>query len=144
MKNVILTLALAASPVFAEAPKDRPVREETTKMDRVIAPYVAEAKKTWPGAKKRFLAGLPKGETFFVTVQLHEGERMEQCFVRVKKIDGTKISATVASEILSLKKVRNGDPVALEESEIIDWLIAKPDGSEEGNVVGKFLDTYQP
>ena len=81
---------------------------------------------------------------FFVTVQLHEGERMEQCFVRVKKIDGTKISATVASEILSLKKVRNGDPVTLEESEIIDWLIAKPDGSEEGNVVGKFLDTYQP
>jgi hypothetical protein len=26
------------------------------------------------------------------------------------------------------------------EPVLIDWLITKPDGSEEGNVVGKFLD----
>jgi hypothetical protein len=30
------------------------------------------------------------------------------------------------------------------EAELLDWLITKPDGSEEGNVVGKFLDTYRP
>ena len=33
-------------------------------------------------------------------------------------------------------------PYSFPESELVDWLIAKPDGSEEGNVVGKFLDTY--
>ena len=25
---------------------------------------------------------------------------------------------------------------------VIDWTIVMPDGSEEGNVVGNFLDTY--
>jgi hypothetical protein len=37
-----------------------------------------------------------------------------------------------------------GDRYATAEAELLDWLIAKPDGAEEGNVVGKFLDTYQP
>jgi hypothetical protein len=29
------------------------------------------------------------------------------------------------------------------EPVLIDWLITKPDGSEGGNVVGKFLDTQK-
>jgi hypothetical protein len=29
---------------------------------------------------------------------------------------------------------------SFQESELVDWLISRPDGSEEGNVVGKFLD----
>jgi hypothetical protein len=37
-----------------------------------------------------------------------------------------------------------GDRYATAETELLDWLITKPDGTEEGNVVGKFLDTYQP
>jgi uncharacterized protein YegJ (DUF2314 family) len=151
MKNVILTLVLVASSALAEeprlapnAPVDRPTRVGTPEIDRRVAPFVAQAKKTWPNAKKRYLAGLPKGEIFFVTVQLREGDKMEQCFVRVKKFEGSKISATVASEIIALKKVHNGDPVTIDESELIDWMIAKPDGSEEGNFVGKFLDSNQP
>ena len=28
--------------------------------------------------------------------------------------------------------------------EVLDWTISKPDGTEEGNFVGKFLDTYRP
>jgi hypothetical protein len=32
---------------------------------------------------------------------------------------------------------------AFAETEVMDWLISHPDGSEEGNFVGKFLDTYQ-
>jgi hypothetical protein len=29
-------------------------------------------------------------------------------------------------------------------SALLDWLITRPDGTEEGNVVGKFIDTYRP
>jgi hypothetical protein len=36
------------------------------------------------------------------------------------------------------------DQHAVAEAELLDWLITKPDGSEEGNVVGKFVDTYRP
>ena len=31
--------------------------------------------------------------------------------------------------------------IEFNEKDILDWLIAKPDGSEEGNFIGKFLDT---
>jgi hypothetical protein len=33
---------------------------------------------------------------------------------------------------------------AVPERDLLDWLITRPDGTEEGNVVGKFLDTYRP
>ena len=34
-------------------------------------------------------------------------------------------------------------PVMFPESELVDWVITHPDGIEEGNVVGKFLDEWQ-
>jgi hypothetical protein len=37
----------------------------------------------------------------------------------------------------------SGDPYKLSERDLTDWLISKPDGSEEGNVVGKFLDEWK-
>jgi len=37
---------------------------------------------------------------------------------------------------------RRGDAHEYPEEELIDWLISRPDGSEEGNVVGKFLDDW--
>ncbi len=39
---------------------------------------------------------------------------------------------------------RRQQEYSFNEDELLDWLISKPDGSEEGNVVGKFLDTYGP
>lgn len=40
-----------------------------------------------------------------------------------------------------VRQYRRGDHNELKEADLVDWLISKPDGSEEGNVVGKFLDT---
>jgi hypothetical protein len=42
-----------------------------------------------------------------------------------------------------VKGFKNTDPHSFPESELIDWLISRPDGTEEGNVVGKFLDEWQ-
>ncbi|MBK7538639.1 MAG: hypothetical protein IPI49_25370 [Myxococcales bacterium] len=39
-------------------------------------------------------------------------------------------------------RLQVGDPVQFSEQEVEDWTISRPDGSEEGNVVGKFLDTW--
>lgn len=33
--------------------------------------------------------------------------------------------------------------ISFAESMLIDWTISKPDGTEEGNYIGKFLDDYQ-
>src|SRR5688500_196813 len=73
------------------APKDQPV--EATReciwraIDRAMQPYIMRARATWPGARKRFLAGLPARHSFFVTALLvDDSGRREQVFIAVESI----------------------------------------------------------
>jgi hypothetical protein len=132
----------------ANAPQDQPVEVKGKAADEeyraAIAPYVEKGKKTYPEAKKRYLAGLPAGHHFFVVTRLRDGSgTSEQVFVAVAAIKGDRITGRIATDIMRVKGFRNGDPYSFPESEVIDWLIAHPDGTEEGNVVGKFLDEWQ-
>lgn len=154
---IIAVLLLTSAPnvcaqeakLSSDAPKDKPVRVKgqsaLDKLEAAIAPYVKKARATLPQAKKRYLKGLNPGEIFYVTTKISEGgvenTRVEQIFVRVKSWNGTKISGTIESH-LKMKSRKFGDKIWVDEKDVYDWLIAKPDGTEEGNVVGKFLDTY--
>jgi hypothetical protein len=130
------------------APKDQPAhargQAEVEEYLAAIAPYVEKGRKTYPDAKKRYLSGLPGGHAFFVVTNLRDGTgATEQVFIAVSSIRDGRISGRIASDILGVKGYRNGDPYAFPESELIDWRVSRPDGSEEGNVVGKFLDEWQ-
>ena len=112
---------------------------------RTLEPYVQQARDSYPAAKQRFLGGLPPRETFFVTVRLSDSlEHHEQVFVAVDSIVGDRIAGRLWSQIDLVRGFRLRQPYVTTEREIVDWLIAKPDGTEEGNIVGKFLDTYRP
>ena len=131
------------------APKDRPV--ETAQrciwnaMDTAMQPYIAQARATWPQAKQRYLAGLPPRNTFFVTALIiDDSDRREQVFIAVDSIQSGKISGRIWNRVDIVHGYRLGDRYTFPESELRDWLITKPDGSEEGNYVGKFLDGYEP
>jgi hypothetical protein len=133
----------------SNAPRDRPVRvaaqspeEAHAKLQALIAPYVAEARATYPEAKRRYLAGLAPGETFFVTCVLRDGAGLfEQVFLLVDHIEAGVITGRIWSEIETVHEFRRGDAHRVTEGEIVDWLISEPDGTEQGNFVGKFLDT---
>ena len=130
------------------APQDQPVdargKAEAEEYQVAIAPYIEKGRKTYPEAKKRFLAGLPKGHNFFAVTNLHDGSgTSEQVFVAVASIKDDRITGRIASDIIGVKSFKNGDPHTFPENELLDWLITHPDGSEEGNVVGKFLDEWQ-
>jgi len=154
MKNLIaLIFAVFSSLAFAQpyqlspsAPQDKPLPAtlaQKQKLDAAIQPLVKQARASYPDAKRRFLAGLPQGEAFFVTASLNDQSGLtERVFIAVQRVEGNTISGKVASDILLVKGYKAGDAYSLPEAEIIDWLISKPDGSEEGNLVGKFLDTY--
>ena len=138
--------ALASQP---QTPPDRPVaaasEEQTAKIEAAIKPYVEQARKTWPDAKRRYLAGLPKGNQFFVTARLRSDDgSFEQAFVVVDKIEKGKIYGRIASDVRALPNFHFNDKFTLSEEELLDWTIIDQFGSEEGNVVGKFLDTYNP
>ncbi len=127
------------------APQDKVLSGIQAKIDEAIRPYVEAARKTLPSAKQRYLKGLPKGQKFFVTIKLKDAKspRTEQSFVAVNSWNGDTIEGTIANDI-SMPGYKAGDKIKCNDSEVLDWTISKEDGSEEGNVVGKFLDTYKP
>jgi uncharacterized protein YegJ (DUF2314 family) len=133
----------------AQGPPDRPVRMETREKfaayEKAIAPYIAKARATYPAAKKRFLAGLPPGHRFAVRVPLIDQDRgREDTFVRVEKIQGGQITGTISNDLSLVKNYKTGQRITFPESQIDNWLILRPDGTEEGNAVGKFLDRSKP
>ncbi|MGE5215201.1 MAG: DUF2314 domain-containing protein [Nitrospirota bacterium] len=129
------------------APVDKPfqaTKEQLAEYDKAIAPYVAKARATYPAAKARFLAGLPPGYSFSVRIRLKDSKgHREDSFLTVTKIDGEKITGRLGTVSL-LRNYKTGQTISVKESEIDNWVIVRPDGSEEGNYVGKFLDHYKP
>lgn len=113
-------------------------------VDAAMQPFIAEARRTWPYARDRFVRRtLPPGYDFFVTARLTDPVgRQEQVFVRVERIEGALIHGRVQSEINTVSGWRRGDRFSLNQADLIDWTIVAPDGTEEGNVVGRFLDTW--
>jgi hypothetical protein len=154
----LLALLLAAVPVYGQerpvhvapsAPLDRPVEAampcQWYATERAMEPYVAKARASYPAAKARFQAGLPAQHSFFVTTRLRDARgRIEQVFVAVDTIVGREIRGRIWSQIHIVDGYRMRQRYAFSEADLIDWMVARPDGTEEGNVVGVFLDTYQP
>ena len=57
------------------------------RLERAMQPYIDRARASYPAARGRFLAGLPRGYDFFVTVRLRDAQgRWEQVFVSVDRI----------------------------------------------------------
>ncbi|HEU4877839.1 MAG TPA: hypothetical protein VFT21_00210 [Gemmatimonadaceae bacterium] len=157
--RVIAFLVIAGFPAALEAqktpelapnaPPDKPVPIiddcQMKHFTRSMQPFVDSARATWPAARARFLNGLPPGNTFFVTVRLtDQDKRVEQVFLVVDSVRNDRLFGRIRSPIQLVRGYRYGQPYDLRETEIIDWMVARPDGSEEGNVVGKFMDTYRP
>jgi hypothetical protein len=153
-RSALFGLLLCPAMLFAQnpqlspdAPKDKPNHVESSRLsafEAAIAPHVAHAKQTYPDAKRRFLAGLSKGQSFFVTTRLRDGSgAFEQVFIAVRSIEGGTIRGRIWSEVTGVRGYHYGDAYAFPETDLLDWTIAHPDGTEEGNEVGKFLDTYQ-
>lgn len=150
-----LSLSLAVSaqrppvnnaPLSPLAPTDRPVHFEgaarVQALDALIAKPVKQARKTLPGVKKRFRAGLPTGQVLFLTTRLFDDDgAFEQVFVRVREWLGNNVSGIIANELNTVKTYTQGQSISFPETAVLDWTISRPDGTEEGNAVGKLLDT---
>src|SRR5437660_4454591 len=159
-RGAIVASLIALSPAIARsqlsnpqlapnAPRDRPLETAYrciwNAMDRAMQPYIAQARTSWPQARQRYLAGLPPHQSFFVTALLvDESDRREQVFVAVDSVRDGRITGKIWNDVDIVRGFRLGDRYSFPESELRDWLITKPDGTEEGNFVGKFLESYEP
>jgi uncharacterized protein YegJ (DUF2314 family) len=141
-----------ACKVLPDEPSSGPVdqtfsvsdAESHQKLMELVAPCKQRALATYPDAKKRYLAGLPKGHRFFVVVRLKDAKgRSEQVFISVNKIADGEIDGAINNEIQLVDGYKMGQAITTPEDEIVDWVIVRPDGSEEGNWTGKFMEAYQ-
>jgi uncharacterized protein YegJ (DUF2314 family) len=141
--NVALADLLPNPTLSPNAPEDKPIRMDSEALKTAIVPYIKQGQATYAAAKKRFLAGLPTGQHFFVVTRLQDSSgNLEQVFIFVAMIEDGRVTGRINNDIVSVKGFKNGDPYTFPESDVVDWLITRPDGSEEGNVVGKFLNEW--
>jgi hypothetical protein len=137
-------------PLAPNAPADRPVSIVSSLTEssaalvafrKHIAPAVKQGQATLPQAKRRFLQGLPEGQIFFVTTYLTDPDgNFEQVFVRVKRWQEKQVSGLIANELDNVKSFQQNQLITFPESAVLDWTISRPDGTEEGNYIGKLLD----
>lgn len=151
MIMLVSTPLVAQRPVeiAPNAPKDQPLTPRAmcqwNAAVKAMEPYVANARASYPAAKQRFLKGLPPHHTFFVTTRVRDQRGMvEQVFVVVDSIVRNQIVGRIWSDIGTVRGFFRGQSYTFPEADLIDWMVARPDGTEEGNVVGVFIDTYKP
>ena len=139
------TTAFAQTGDYSKTPKDKPEAYDAA-LERAIQPYVAQGRRTYPAAKKRFVAGLPLKYIFSVTTKLydHPHKRFEIVFVGVDSIKDGRVNGWLATHTQAVTNYHYGDHVSFLEADVLDWTIVHPDGTEEGNVVGNFIDTWKP
>ena|SRR5476649_904038 len=136
------------SKLSPNAPPDRQMfataQCQWREMVKASEPYVVRARAAYPDAKRRFQSPEAHARPFFVTTRLADSaSRHEQVFVSVDSIAGSRVYGTLASQIGLVSGYRTGQPFSMDESELVDWMFANADGSEEGNFVGKFIETYK-
>ena len=117
--------------------------ERRDRLQKALEPLVQQARESYPQAKKRFLVGLPSGYLFEVVATLTDKSGTgEQVFVAVQRIADGFIEGYINNDLQLVSGYRSRDPYRLLETEIVDWCITAPDGEEEGNVVGKWLEAH--
>jgi tetratricopeptide (TPR) repeat protein len=104
---------------------------------------VEEARKTLPRAKNKYLKGLPRGNSFFVTVELNTGNNnYENIYLYVMQWYKELISGIISTHLSKSSMFHYGQRINVYEKSVIDWTIVDQNGKEEGNYLGKFIDTY--
>jgi hypothetical protein len=137
--------AQAQSPapvVLTAAPDSEAGRRVLAAADAELADPMAEARRTLPKARKRFQAGMPANEECLLTVRVVEGDTVfRPVAARVIGWRDGKVQALLPVTASAGKEEKV--PVSFPESAVVDWTILRTDGREEGNYVGRYLDTAQ-
>ncbi len=147
MKRVVAILMMFSLIADGRLAADQTVgaagKEGVEAMFKAEAPYIAKARATFPKAKSRYLARLPAGYSFLVRKHLTEPgtHESEGVLIEVDSIKDGKIYGRLGD--VELPSFHRGQRFSLAESEVEDWVILHPDGSVEGDFIGKFLEKSQ-
>ena len=140
-------VVLTGSSLTGQAPPDRPLDLDSAAVlcvRRATAALTDRAQATLPGVVRRFQSGLPGDQEFSVTIRLYDNRgREEQVFVVIHEMRGDTLVGVLASDIRLVHGFAAGMGVLVLPAAVLDWTILHADGTEEGNLIGKWVDSIQ-
>ena len=118
------------------------VRPALARYETALADPMREALRTLPQAKKRFLAGLPEGDQFLLSVRVIATDTsFRRVSARVLGWHGTTVQALLLPDTAGAAGPAEPMPVSFSETAVLDWTLLRASGREEGNYVGRYTDT---
>jgi len=128
-------------------PIDRPVYAKGSEIKRLykkMEPYIKKARATYPEAKKRWQNTLPEGHYFFLVTRIRDQKGVEeQVFISVHEIKHGIVKGFIFNKPSYVSGYRFKQAYSFPENELIDWVITKPNGEQDGNFVGKYLESIR-
>ena len=132
----------AAPVVLTAATAPAAVRPALARDETALADPVREALRTLPQAKKKFLAGLPDGDQFLLSVRVAASDTsFRQASARVLGWRGNTVQALLLPAAADSATPAEPLPVSFPETAVVDWTLLRASGREEGNYVGRYTDT---
>jgi hypothetical protein len=130
----------SAPVVLTDAPTaPAGLREKLVRADSALAEPLQQARRTLTQVRKRYTAGLANGEKCLVMVRV---QASDTSFRQVQaRVIGWRNGA-VQALISPTPKATVADlrPVSFPETAVLDWTILQPNGRQEGNFIGRYLD----
>jgi len=113
-------------------------------LDAVIAAPITKARRSLHHIRKRYQSGLASSENLILTARIFDDNGVfEQVFAQVQEWTNDSITAIITSDLDTVREYRKGQAITFSEKHVLDWVILRADGSEEGNFVGKYLASLQ-
>ena len=131
-----------APVVLTAATAPAGVRSALARHETALADPVREALRTLPQAKKRFLAGLPQGDQFLLSVRVIATDTsFRQVSARVLGWHDSTMQALLLPSAANSVGPTEPTLVSFPETAVLDWMLLRASGREEGNYVGRYTDT---
>ena len=132
----------AAPVVLTVATAPAGVRPALAREATALADPQREALRTLPQAKKKFLAGLPDGDQFLLSVRVAASDTsFRQASARVLGWRGGTVQALLLPATAGSATPAEPLPVSFPEAAVVDWTLLRASGREEGNYMGRYTDT---
>ncbi|GAB3302717.1 hypothetical protein GCM10027348_29800 [Hymenobacter tenuis] len=137
---------LPVSTAWAQPTDNAGILQLVRQLARLGEPVPAlplkEARRTLPQVRQRFQQGLPAGTRLYVTAKvLNEVATPEPVLILVDTWQQGLISGRIVRLAAANSRSTSAvAPVELDETVVLDWTVIRPQGAEEGNYLGKFLD----
>lgn len=141
----LLLAAFLAVPALGQQPVPASIGALVVQLEQRVGEALPEAplreaQRTLARTRHRFARGLPADTHLYLTARLlNEAAVPEPVVVRVASWEAGRVAGHIVRLDATSKPVATA-PAEFEETAALDWSLLRPDGSEEGNYLGKFLD----